>query len=101
MTAYDKAIGHQHHYTAQEMRSLLESGGFGGVRVLLWGAPFHTLYRMMVGLASARLKGTEKPGDYSAAYCFLSVIFDKLFYLNVTGCGRQIFGWGYKNADRD
>ncbi|HJZ87591.1 MAG TPA: class I SAM-dependent methyltransferase, partial [Polyangia bacterium] len=37
MTPFDRAIGHQRHYTPASLRGLLESGGFRVQRVYRWG----------------------------------------------------------------
>jgi ubiquinone/menaquinone biosynthesis C-methylase UbiE len=100
MTAYDRLIGHQHHYTSQEIRELLCSEGFCDVHVQYWGYPFHTLYRELVRAASSRMENKEKadPNQYFLSYWLCCKIFNLLFYLNFLKSGCQIFGWGYKRG---
>ena len=99
MTLYDQTIGHQHHYTIQEVRTLLESVGFMDVHVQSWGAPFHTLYRELIRVVSNGFSSKESvdPNRYSSLYRISSRVFNLLFYFNVN-YGRQIFGYGYKNG---
>ncbi len=100
MTAYDRSIGHRHHYTTQEIKQLLSSEGFCGVYAQYWGAPFHTLYRELVRIASGRIENKEgaDPNQYFLAYRLCSKVFNLLFYLNFLNYGHQIFGWGYKKS---
>jgi 2-polyprenyl-3-methyl-5-hydroxy-6-metoxy-1,4-benzoquinol methylase len=100
MTAYDKAIGHQHHYTVQEIKTMLESESFVDVNVQSWGAPFHTLYRELVRAASRKVmnKKSADPNRFFFPYWIGSKVFNVLFYLNYFNYGYQIFGYGYKKA---
>lgn len=98
MTAYDKAIGHLHHYTTSEIESILSSCGFINVRSIYWGAPFHTLYRKLVGIASKEMeKKNEEPNKHILPVWIVCKIFNLLFYFNfIQNSGCQIFAWGYK-----
>jgi len=98
LTAYDRFIGHKHHYTTQEIKQLLVSEGFCDIHVQCWGAPFHTLYRELVRIASKRIENKTKvdPNQYFFVYWLSCKIFNLLFYLNFFNSGLQIFGWGYK-----
>ena len=99
-TAYDRSIGHQHHYTTQEMKQLLVAEGFCDVHAQYWGAPFHTIYRELVRIASNRIENKEKvnPNQYFLGYWLCCKVFNLLFYLNFFNSGHQIFGWGYKKS---
>ncbi len=100
MTTYDKTIGHLHHYTTSEIKSILTSCGFSKVESIYWGAPFHTLYRKLVGTASKELKKkNEEPNKHIAPIWLACKIFYFLFYFNfIQNSGCQIFAWGYKET---
>lgn len=90
-TPFDLAIGHLRHYDLDAVRSLLEGGGFRIERAYRWGFPFHTIFRIAVGVSGA------KPSQYSDQKfgAFASVTFRLLyglFFLNGKGrrWGRQI-----------
>src|SRR5262249_2498755 len=57
MTPFDRAIGHQKHYTPASLAKLLEAGGFRPRRIYRWGFPFHSLFRlaMLVAPGAAQL----------------------------------------------
>ncbi len=101
ITDYDKTIGHVHHYSTSELKSLLECEGFKNVTAKYWGFPFHMLYRYLVGLASSSMKkNNEEPKQHYLSIWILCKIFNLLFYLNIpANKGYQIFAWGYKNYE--
>ncbi len=98
-SAFDIAIGHQRHYSRQEMAALLHKAGFRIERTLAWGFPFHSMYRTAVRIAS---RGERKPDAgrheqatvtsslLERAYSIVSHLFKPLFYLNVAWGGEQI-----------
>jgi SAM-dependent methyltransferase len=101
MTAYDRAIGHQHHYTTKEIKELLLSEGFCDVHAQYWGAPFHTFYRELVRFVSNRSENQNKsdPNRYFLLYYLCCKIFNLLFYFNFLKSGYQIFSWGIKRVN--
>lgn len=98
MTGYDIKIGHLHHYTKEEMFSLLSSKGFSKVEVKYWGEPFHGLYRYIVGLGSNNISNHKNNSRlHFTLIHLLCNIFNFLFYLNpMKDKGLQILAWGVK-----
>ncbi len=91
MSAFDKHIGHLHHYRADELRRLLESAGYQVEAIWRAGFPFFNLYRLMVILRGKRLiqdATSEKPLPWSAR--FAMKIFRFLFRFNLVEVGP---GW--------
>ena len=103
MSKYDRAIGHERHYRAADLRVLLEVGGFENIRVLAWGFPFHTLYRTAVRVASRvalptsgrPTAGNDRTPALGAllgrAYSAMGAALKPLFYLNTIRRGEQMF----------
>jgi len=98
MTTYDKSIGHLQHYTTNEVKTMLSSCGFIKVQSVYWGAPFHTLYRKLVGIALKEMKKkNEEPNKHILPIWLVCKVFNFLFYFNlIKNSGCQIFAWGYK-----
>ena len=98
MTAYDRSVGHVHHFTTEEIKSILHSKGFKNTNAVYWGAPFHTLYRKIVEIASNNMEKEKKElNDQIIPIWIFSRIFNVLFYMNwIKNSGCQIFAWGYK-----
>jgi 2-polyprenyl-3-methyl-5-hydroxy-6-metoxy-1,4-benzoquinol methylase len=103
MSAFDKVIGHQRHYTRAKLDQLLTSAGFEVIDVLAWGFPFHTFYRAAVRIASGMaVPGQEKaaPGSgagkgvvssvLGGAYSVFGKVLKPLFYLNASRGGEQL-----------
>jgi SAM-dependent methyltransferase len=91
ITAFDRAIGHVRHYDLAAVESLLTAGGFDVVRLYRWGYPFHTLFRIAVGMCPdvpAQFTDDRVGRGTEAAFRLLNV----LFYLNAKSrrVGRQI-----------
>jgi len=102
MSAFDKVIGHQRHYTPAKLERLLTDAGFEVVTVLAWGFPFHTFYRSAVRLASGMTVPGQKQASGSnagkgvvssvlgGAYSVFGKILKPLFYLNASRGGEQL-----------
>lgn len=91
ITAIDRAIGHLRHYTLERMQSLLEGDGFRVRRSYLWGFPFHTLFRVAVGMVSGVPTGCTDE-NFSAPAAFAFRVLNGFFYLNAKSrrWGRQL-----------
>ncbi|MBI3591765.1 MAG: class I SAM-dependent methyltransferase [Candidatus Melainabacteria bacterium] len=98
MTDYDKVVGHNHHYTVEEINLLLSFHGFKNISSQYWGAPFHTIYREIVRIASKGIdKKSTKASKVTLFYLVFCMIFNFLFYFNFfKNSGHQIFAWGIK-----
>ena len=102
MSAFDKVIGHQRHYTRAKLERLLTDAGFEVVTVLAWGFPFHTFYRTAVRVASGMtVPGQKQASEASTgkgvvssvlggAYAVFGKILKPLFYLNASRGGEQL-----------
>jgi hypothetical protein len=103
MSAFDKVIGHQRHYTPSSLESKLAGVNFQVEKVLAWGFPFHSFYRTAVRVASGMTipKGPdagaakkERSGIVSnalgAAYTVFGKTLKPLFYLNASVWGEQL-----------
>lgn len=106
MSAFDKVIGHQRHYTPESLEARLSQAGFEVDRVLAWGFPFHSFYRTAVRVASGMSVSQkpktapepEKKGTISnvlgAAYTVFGKALKPLFYLNASVWGEQLLAVG-------
>lgn len=103
MSAFDKVIGHQRHYTRAKLEKLLADAGFEVIDVLAWGFPFHNFYRTAVRIASGMaVQGGDKkaPGSTASkgvvssmlghAYSAFGKVLKPLFYLNGSRGGEQL-----------
>jgi hypothetical protein len=103
MSAFDKVIGHQRHYTPKSLETMLTQAGFEVLDTLAWGFPFHSFYRTAVRVASAftvpgeakRAGGSAAPkGAVSSllgsAYTVFGKALKPLFYLNTSRWGEQL-----------
>ncbi len=109
MSAFDKVIGHQRHYTPDSLRQLLAGAGFRVVDVLAWGFPFHNLYRTAVRVAAgfavpgeARAAEPGKQGVVSnvlgGAYSVFGKMLKPLYYLNASRGGEQMIAVARREA---
>jgi SAM-dependent methyltransferase len=91
MTPFDRAIGHLRHYDLDAVRALLERGGLRVMRLYRWGFPFHSLFRVAVGLF--RVVPSQCTDEHFGAGAALAFrLLDRLFYFNGKSrrWGRQI-----------
>ncbi len=105
LTRFDVSIGHLRSYTAESLTTLLRGAAFDVDRAFAWGFPFHSLYRLAVGVASL-LTSAPRPNEQAKvkqtsslmadALSFGYTLFGKslkpLYYLNSSLRGGQIFG---------
>jgi trans-aconitate methyltransferase len=104
MSAFDKVIGHQRHYTPSSLEARLAQAGLQIERVVAWGFPFHSFYRTAVRLGS-RMSVAQQPGPPTAqanerkgtisnllgtAYTIFGKALKPLFYLNAPIWGEQL-----------
>jgi SAM-dependent methyltransferase len=87
-TPFDLAIGHIRHYDLDAVRVLFEGGGFRVQRAYRWGFPFHTIFRIAVGLSGA------KPSQYSDQKfsAFASLTFRLLYWTFFLNGKRRRWG---------
>jgi 2-polyprenyl-3-methyl-5-hydroxy-6-metoxy-1,4-benzoquinol methylase len=105
MSAFDKVIGHQRHYTPASLEARLTQAGFQMERVVAWGFPFHSFYRTAVRVASGmtvpkgpkaapKAESAERKSSVSnvlgAAYTLFGKALKPLFYLNAPIWGEQL-----------
>jgi len=102
MSAFDRSIGHQRHYTVDGLRALLSGAGLTVIELLAWGFPFHNLYRTAVRVAarftvpSERDELRSEPGKgafsrvLAGAYSVFGRALKPLYYLNAARGGEQL-----------
>lgn len=91
MSAFDRHLGHQRHFTSASLASTLESAGFGNVRVWRAGFPFFNLYRgTVIARGKALLRDASSPGPIARA---MMAAFDIVFRINLSDLpgGWQLF----------
>jgi SAM-dependent methyltransferase len=91
ITPFDRAIGHVRHYDLPRIESLLSSGGFRMRRSYLWGFPFHTIFRMTLGMFRT-MPAQWTDDHFGATTAIIFRVLDWMFFLNRKGrrWGRQI-----------
>jgi SAM-dependent methyltransferase len=81
--AIDQRIGHFRHYTIEDVKAVVEEGGFRVIRAQYWGFPFHALYKWAINAFAPELiyeAFGEKPyGPLKKAFCHALYA---LFFLN-------------------
>ena len=87
----ERRVGHLRHFTAGEMRELLERAGWEPVRVWNSGWPFHNLSKWAANLRpdSAMRQFGEKP--YGPMQRFAVFVLRVLFTLNSDRRGAQLY----------
>jgi trans-aconitate methyltransferase len=86
---FDEYIGHRRHYTAEELKKLLNNVGFEVERVYAAGFPFFNLYRVLTTLRGEKLI-QEVSGPPSSIVRIGTLVFDALFRFNLLG------KWGWQ-----
>ena len=91
MTPYDRMIGHVQHMTLNELRLRCAQAGYETIRAYRWGFPFHSLYRITVGLLGENASSHVPTKRGSLGYLALSIM-NASFYCNLKSrnLGRQI-----------
>lgn len=87
----DLAFHHLKHFAPEELRALVEEGGFSVLRLYRWGWPFQVLFRSLINLVPGLAHDTfVKGGNYGLVKKTASAIWNVLFYLNLRGKGTQL-----------
>lgn len=96
-SAFDHHIGHQRHFTAADLRSVLTDAGYVVERVLRAGFPFFNLYKLMVVARGRRLiadvEGRAPGAEPSAA----EALATRFFTMGFKHC-RDDFPAGWQMA---
>lgn len=93
MSAFDRHIGHRRHYTASDVRAVLEAAGLIVDDVARAGFPFFNLYRLLVILRGKHLiddVSSTTRGASSVISRLLMNLFRLLFYCNLDS---SPWGW--------
>lgn len=104
MSAYDRHLGHQRHYSPRELRNLLTDAGFEQVRVWRHGFPFFNLYRLLVVLRGQKLVGeitltsADKPLSRQLKFSMRAFGLLLRFCLRDAPLGWQLIASGRKPA---
>jgi SAM-dependent methyltransferase len=93
MSAFQRRIGHRKHYTAGELRSLLNSAGFEAEFASGVGFPFFNAYITTLVWRGDKAM-SDVVGEPGLAIRTASVVFDALFRLNSMRAGWQIVAVG-------
>jgi SAM-dependent methyltransferase len=101
-TRFDRAIGHLRHYDRRSLARRIAEAGFEPEAVIAWGFPFHTLYRLAVGVAaklSLEKGGAERVprAALTFGYRLTSHALKPLYYLNRPYWGTQLFAVARKH----
>jgi SAM-dependent methyltransferase len=98
MTQFDRAIGHVRHYDLSSLSALLDGNDLRIVRLYRWGFPFHSLFRVAVGLFGA-VPSQYTDEHFSARAAIVFRLLDWLFFLNVKSrlLGRQLVAVAVRN----
>ncbi len=86
----DRAMGHIRHYEPAALREAVEDHGFRVVTLRRWGFPFHSAYKIAINLQPERTLRGFAAGEYGAGQRAIGLMLRALFYLNLTGAGRQL-----------
>jgi SAM-dependent methyltransferase len=86
--AFYEEIGHRKHYSATELRALLESAGLEVELATGMGFPFFDVFQMLIRLRGNALKG-DITGKPSLLVRVGSVVFNTLFRFNSRSSGWQ------------
>lgn len=89
-SAFDLHIGHQRHFTAESLRTVLETAGFSNVRVFRAGFPFFNLYRLAVVARGKKLISEATGGTLTTTGRAAVRTFSTLFRWNT---GDSPLGW--------
>lgn len=93
-SAFDHHIGHRQHYSAEQLRRLLDRAGYDVVRILRAGFPFFNLYKLGVIARGTRLIQDATPSRdnslSSAPLTALLALFNLLFRANLSATP---WGW--------
>jgi SAM-dependent methyltransferase len=93
MSAFDRYIGHRRHFSADDLRGLVQSVGLEVETTTSVGFPFFNLYRLVVIIRGERLvRDVARPDGGSASRAARAVMgaFRFLFALNLP---RSPWGW--------
>lgn len=87
----DRSIGHLHHFQPQEIIKPLKKLGFETEVCLMWGFPFHNLYKYAINLfPTEKIRSTFAESEYDKKKIFVSNIIYYLFFLNLKIWGFQL-----------
>jgi SAM-dependent methyltransferase len=86
--AFDTYIGHRRHYSAQDLRQLLQTAGFEVELATGVGFPFFNMYRLVTTWRGERLK-QDVSGPPSLTVRMGMMIFGFLFRFNLMRWGWQ------------
>ena len=94
MSAFDKHIGHRKHFTANELKHMLDKAGYEECKVKTFGFPFFNIYKIISILRGNKLiddcRKISKQNRLSILGRVFIRIFNILFVLNVDVIP---FGW--------
>jgi choline kinase/SAM-dependent methyltransferase len=90
MSAFDRHIGHRQHFTACDLRTLLEQSGYAVELATGAGFPFFNLYRRVVIARGERLAADVAGASSSPLARAAMAVFGVLFRLNLTS---SPWGW--------
>jgi SAM-dependent methyltransferase len=88
MSAFDRSIGHRHHFTPDSLSKVLQESGLRVEVAQRAGFPFFNLYRLVV-IARGKQVTRDVGGESATASAAMSA-FGRLFRLNLD---RSPFGW--------
>ncbi len=87
----ERRVGHLRHFSAEEMRSLLEIAGWTPVRIWNAGFPFHDWSKRVANLAPNQMMHRFGERRYGVMERFASFVLRLLFHVNSNRHGAQLF----------
>jgi 2-polyprenyl-3-methyl-5-hydroxy-6-metoxy-1,4-benzoquinol methylase len=87
----ERYVGHRRHFTAEELRSLLEHSGWRALRVWNAGFPFHDLSKWFANLRPDATLRRFSGLPYGRSERLTCALLDLLFRVNSRRGGAQLF----------
>lgn len=86
----DRIYGHYRHFKPKVIKQELEKNGFGVVKHMKWGFPFHNLYKILVNQGDVTTRYNAYARSFSLTQKLLAHFLYGLFFLNLPYYGFQL-----------
>ena len=96
--ATERSVGHQRHFTADELTALLRDAGWTPVRVWNEGFPFHNLSKWWANRDAEASMERFGGKPYGVRERFICALLRGAFYLNSRQRGAQLFAVGRRDS---
>jgi SAM-dependent methyltransferase len=85
-----RLVGHHRHYSRANLVELVSETGFDILETREWGFPFHSIYKMALGMLPESVQRRVGFGDYGAGKRLLTSLIYLLYFGNVSNRGENI-----------